>query len=78
MSIHAKRAAVVVVLVAAFTTVRIARPLLTALGRSSGGLGAVSFGPAEVLIVFIAPALVIGGLAYWLSWRSARRPAARR
>jgi hypothetical protein len=78
MSIHAKRAAIVVVLVTVFTTVRIARPLLTALGRGAGGLGAASFGPAEVLVVFIAPALVIGALAYWLSWRSVRRPPARR
>jgi hypothetical protein len=76
MSIHAKRAAVVVVLVTMFTVVRIARPLMTAAG--SGGLGAVSFGPAEALVVFVVPAVCIGVLVYWLSKRSSRRPTARR
>jgi hypothetical protein len=78
MVIHAKRAAIVVALVTVFTIVRIGRPLLTLLRSGSGGLGAVSLGPAELLIVFIAPALAIGGLAYWLSWQSARRTTTRR
>jgi hypothetical protein len=78
MSMHGKRAAVVAVLVTVFTIVRIARPLLSALGTGSGGLGAVSFGPAEAVVVVIAPAFLIGRLAYWLSWRSSRPPTARR
>jgi hypothetical protein len=78
MSTHAKRAAVVVVLVTMFTVVRIARPLLMGLGRGTGVHFVVSLGTGEVLIAFIAPALVIGAIAYWLSWRSARRTTARR
>jgi hypothetical protein len=78
MSIHAKRAAIVVVLVTMFTVVRVARPLLMGLGSGHSVRFVASFGLGETLLLFVAPAVFIGGLAYWLSKRSSRRPTARR
>jgi hypothetical protein len=72
MSIHSKRAAVVIGVLAVFA---IARDIVR---TGSGDLGAVSFGAAEVLVEFVVPAMFIGVLVYWFSRRSSRRPTARR
>jgi len=74
MSIHAKRAAVVVVLFILFTIVRPLWPLLTAFVTGSGALGAAVFDPVE----FVGEALIVWVLTYWLSkWWSRRSMAAR-
>jgi hypothetical protein len=74
MSIHAKRAAVVVALFVVFTVVRPLWPLLTALVSGSGALGAALFNPVE----FVVEALMVWVLTYWVSkWWSRRSTAAR-
>jgi hypothetical protein len=86
MSIHAKRASVfvvgVVVLVTVFTIVRIARPLLSALGRRCCFMPTTweMYSPTiwQFSTVFVASALLVWVFAYWLSKRRSRRPAARR
>jgi len=78
MSIPSKRAAVVVALLTIFLAIRMTRSIAV---TGSGGLGAVSAGPAEalvVLVVFVVPAVIVGVLVYRLSRRSGRRPPARR
>jgi hypothetical protein len=74
MSIHAKRAAVLVALFMVFTVVRLAWPLVTSLVSGSGALGAAMFDPVD----FVAHALIVWFLTYWLSkWWSRRSMAAR-
>lgn len=71
MSIHSKRAAVVIALVTIFLAVRMTRGIVR---TGSDVRVAVSFGPAEALVVFVVPAVIIGGLVFWLSRRASRRP----
>jgi hypothetical protein len=74
MSNHSKRLAVVIAVLAIFAIARIARVVtLTA----SGGL-ARSFGLTEALTSFVVSGLLMGGVIYWLSKWSARRPTVRR
>jgi predicted RND superfamily exporter protein len=74
MSIHAKRAAVVVALFMVFTVVRPLLPLLTSLVSGSGALGAASFSPVEV----VGESLIVWVLTYGLSkWWSRRSITAR-
>jgi len=75
MSIHAKRAATVIVVLAMFTVVRIARGV-TMTGAS--GLRAMSYGLTEALTAFVVSALLLGSIIYWFSKRSSRGPTARR
>jgi len=75
MSIHAKRAATVVVVLAIFTVVRIARGVSMV---GPGGIGALSFGLTEALTSFVVSALLIGCIVYWFSKRSSGGPTGRR
>jgi len=67
MSIHAKRAAAVVALFAVLTVVRIAWPLLKELVSGSGGLGAVSIAPAEILVEALIAWVLTYGVSKWWS-----------
>ena len=69
MSVHAKRAAVVVVLFFVFTVVHLAWPLLTAYASTSGSIGAVLFDPPEIAV----EVLIVWVFTYWLSRLWSRR-----
>jgi ABC-type spermidine/putrescine transport system permease subunit II len=75
MTIHSKRAAVLTALLAISLAVR----LTWGIGRTGSGVRLdASFGPAQALVAFVVPAVIIGVLVFWLSKRSSRRPTARR
>jgi hypothetical protein len=68
-----KRTQVVASLVGIFTIVfSMARRASPLMASNWGGLTAANVG--VVLMPFVFPALVVGGLVYWLSWVS-RQPA---
>jgi hypothetical protein len=71
MSIHSKRAAVVIALLTIFLAVRLTRGIV----RTGSGVRVdVSFSPTQALVAFVLPAAIIGVLVFWLSRRTSRRP----
>jgi drug/metabolite transporter superfamily protein YnfA len=76
MSINAKRAAAVLVIVGAFAIYRWSRAVRP---TDTGGLGAVSAGISEAVVETLVLAAIVGALLYWRSRRQrsrTRQPAA--
>jgi len=66
MSIHVKRAAIVIAVLAAFLIYRAFHGISD---TGSGGVGAVSVGISEALLEFLALAAVVCAFFYWRSRR---------
>jgi biopolymer transport protein ExbB/TolQ len=74
MSIHAKRAAIVIAVLAAFLIYRAFHGVGV---TGSGGVGAVSVGISEALLEFLALAAVVCVFFYWRSRRQRSQRSAR-
>jgi hypothetical protein len=70
MSIHAKRAAAVILVLVAFLIYRVFYGVSV---TGSGGVGAVSVGISEALLEFLALASLVCAFFYWRAMRQQSR-----